>query len=443
MKREETTQPQPLEILRAAIFHTPGNPFLDPGALASHPDGGLVIRDGVIAACGDYPAIRAKFPDAPVRDLRGGYLIPGLVDTHIHLPQTRVLGNFGYPLLEWLDRFTLPEEARFADPAYAAARSTEFLRLLAAHGTTTALVFGAHFHSAMSAFFEAAAGSGLRIFAGLALADRRLLEPLHQTPEAAYRDSSDLIRRFHHCGRLRYAVTPRFALSSSEAILAVCQTLLREHPDVAFTTHINENPDEIAEVTKLFPWSKNYLDVYRHFDLIGRRSVLAHNVHPADAELSCLAAAQASIAHCPCSNAALGSGILPFRRHLRHGVRVALGTDVGGGAGFSILKEGLQAYSLQMIAPEPVSLTAGQLLYLATRAGAEALAVDGETGDFTPGKSADFVYLKPPDGSALAAATDHDEDPERVLGAIFTLADTSSIAEVRVANSRVAGSQVA
>ena len=426
-----------LEIFRACIFHTPRNPFFESHGLEAYPDGGLAVRDGAIEDCGDFSTVRPKFPDAAVRDLRGGYLIPGLIDTHIHLPQTRVLGSFGYPVLEWLDRFTLPEEARFAGRAYAAERSAEFLRLLAAHGTTTALVFGSHFHTAMSAFFEAAASSGLRIFAGLTLSDRRLQRSLHQTPEAAYRDASNLIRRFHGHGRLRYAVMPRFAFSTSEAMLAVCQTLLREHPDAAFTTHINESPVEIEEVAKLFPWSKSYLGVYERFDLIGRRSVLAHNVHPTDDELRCIATRQASVAHCPCSNAALGSGILPLQRHLQHRVRVALGTDVGAGTGFGMLKEGLQAYSLQMIAPEPMSLTAGQLLYMATRAGAEALAIDAETGDFSQGKAADFVYLKPPPESALAAAIERSEDAERVLAAIFTLAQPDSIADVRVAGSSV------
>ena len=262
----------------------------------------------------------------------------------------------------------------------------EFVHALAVHGTTTALVFGAHFAPATAALFEAADAAGLRIVSGLVLSDRLLRPDLHQTPEAAYRESSLADPRFHGRRRSMYAVTPRFALSTSEAMLEVCQTLLREHAGLRFQTHLNENPQEIAEVARLFPWAADYLAVYERFGLAGPRAVLAHNVHPTASELARLAASGAAIAHCPCSNAALGSGIFPLRRHIEAGVRCALGTDVGGGIGFGMLKEGLQAYLMQRIAPDGMLLDAGHLLYLATRAGAEALGSGDETGDFRAGK---------------------------------------------------------
>jgi len=254
--------------------------------------------------------------------------------------------------------------------------------------------------------FEAAEKSGLRIVSGMVLSDRRLRPELHQVPEVAYRESTDLIRRFHGKGRLFYAVTPRFALSASEAMLEVCQTLLRENPGVRFQTHLNENRQEIADVARLFPWASDYLSVYERFQLGGRGAVMAHNVHPSDSEVERLAARGTAISHCPCSNAALGSGLFPLRRHMDAGVKCALGTDVGGGTGFGMLKEGLQAYLLQRLAPDGVLLSPGHLLYLATRAGAEALGMEDEIGDFGLGKAADFVYLRPPDGSPLAAVVD-------------------------------------
>ena len=220
-------------------------------------------------------------------------------------------------------------------------------------------------------------------------------------------------------------------------MLEVCQTLLREDGSLRFTTHLNENPAEIREVARLFPWAADYLAVYERFDLIGRRSVLAHNVHTSASELRRLAAHEASIAHCPSSNAALGSGILPLKRHLDAKVRFALGTDVGGGTGFGMMKEGLQAYLMQRVAAEPVSLTAAQMLYLATRAGAEALALSGETGDFGVGKAADFVYLRPKEGSPLASVLRVAEEPARILSSIFTLAGAESVREVRVAGDLV------
>src|ERR1700733_12146519 len=266
---------------------------------------------------------------------------------------------------------------------------------------------------------------------------RRRRPELHQTPERAYRESRLLIDRFHRRGRLVYAVTPRFALSTSEAMLEVCQTLLREHAGLLFQTHLNENDQEIAKVARLFPWASDYLAVYERFGLSRPSAVMAHDVHPTDSELDRLASTGAAVAHCPSSNAALGSGLFPMKRHRNAGVRCALGTDVGGGTGFGMLKEALQAYLLQRVAPDGILLDAGHLLYLATLAGAEALGLSSETGDFRSGKSADFVYLRPPAGSPLAAVLEREQGPERVLAAIFTLAGAESVREVRVEGSTV------
>ncbi len=427
-----------VELLRAPIFHTVANPFHDDRAFVSHEDGALLVRDGRIAASGDYQTVRAECGgDVPTTDWRGGVLLPGLVDAHVHFPQVRIIGGIGLTLLDWLDELALPEEARMADVAYARQTADTFVRALAAHGTTTALVFGAHFAPATAALFDAAGASGLRIASGLVLSDRLLRPDLHQTPEEAYRASVDLIRRFHGQGRLRYAVTPRFARSTSEAMLEVCQTLLQEHPTVRAQTHINESPQEVAEVARLFPWARDYLAVYERYGIEGRRAVLAHNVHPTDAELERLAAARTTIAHCPASNAVLGSGIFPLRRHLDAGVACALGTDVGGGTGFGMLKEALQAYLMQRVAPGGVALDPGMLLYLATRAGAEALGLEDEIGDFRPGKAADFVYLRPPADSPLDVILRHADSPRHALGALFMLAGPESVREVRVAGSTV------
>jgi guanine deaminase len=425
------------EILRATVFHTPHNPFLDPDALQFLHDGGILVDNGRVVQLGPYEDVAAAYPATPTRDLRGGYLLPGFIDTHVHFPQVRVLGGLGYTLLDWLDRHTLPEEARMADRNYAAAVAGEFLRALASHGTTTALVFGSHFPEAMEVFFDAAAASGLRISSGLVVSDRMLLPALHQTPDAAYRHNHDLIRRYHCRGRLLYAVTPRFALSASEPMLEVCQSLMTETSGLRFQTHINENLLEIMEVARMFPWAKDYLEVYEKYSLVDSRAVLAHNVHSTDSELQRLAAARATISHCPCSNAALGSGIFPMQRHLAAGVRFALGTDVGGGTGFGMMKEALQSYLMQRVAAEGIRLNSAQLLYLATKAGAEALGLQNETGDFAAGRSADYVYLRPAEGTPLALVAPHADSAEDLLAAIFTLADQSSIREVAVAGGIV------
>jgi guanine deaminase len=424
------------ELLRATIFHTPRNPFHSTDGLEVFSDGGLAVEAGRVCGCGEFDELRRRFPAARVRDLRGGFLLPGFVDTHVHYPQVRVLGALGHELLDWLNQSALPEEVRMRDRDHARCVAGEFLRGLASHGTTTALVFGAHFASAMEVFFEAAVSSGLRIISGLVVSDRMLLPELRVSPQEAYQQNGDLIRRYHGRG-VQYAVTPRFALSASEALLEVCQTLMREHPGLRFQTHLNENTSEIAEVARLFPWAEDYLAVYEKFDLVSDRSVLAHNLHTTDEALVRLGAGRASVAHCPSSNASLGSGLFPLRRHIAAGVRVALGTDVGGGTGFGMLKEGLQAYLLQRLSPEGLVLTPAQLLYLATRAGAEAMGLAEQTGDFSEGRSADFVYLRPPERSPLEAITRNAESAQRVLAALFTLAGSESVVETRVRGREV------
>ena len=426
------------ELLRAAVFHTPRNPFRESTALETFADGGLFLEDGRIVACGEYRLLSRMHPDAPTRDLRGGFLLPGFIDTHVHYPQVRVLGGLGYSLLDWLQQHTLPEEVKFVSPDYAQTVASEFVHALTSHGTTTALVFGSHFAPAVATLFETASRAGLRIAAGLVISDRLLRPELHVDAETAYRANRELICRFHGKSNQLYAITPRFALSASEALLEVCQTLLAEHPGLRLQTHLNENPQEIAEVARLFPWAPDYLAVYERFGLVGPRSVLAHSVHSSFSELERMAAAGNAVAHCPASNAALGSGIFPMRQHVEAGVRCALGTDVGGGTGFGMLKEALQAYLMQRLRNgSGLPLAPAHLLYLATRAGAEALGLETQTGDFLPGKSADFVYLRPRAGSPLASVAAHAASAEHLLASIFTLAGAETVCETWVAGRRV------
>jgi guanine deaminase len=419
------------QLFRASIAHTPSNPF-ESESLVAHEDGGLLIRDGRIAASGTFDEVRRTNPDADVMDWRGGVILPGFIDTHVHFPQHHIIGSLGYSLLDWLDRVALPEEARMSDDAYAERTAQRFISALARHGTTTALVFGSHFAGATARLFEAAAAAGLRVISGLVVSDRRLRPELHRSPEQAHRESTDLIRRFHRQGRLLYAVTPRFALSASEAMLEVCQSLMRENEALRFQTHINENRQEISEVAGLFPWATDYLSVYDRYGLGGRGAVMAHSVWTTDDELTRMAAAGTSVAHCPCSNGALGSGTFPLRRHLDHRVNVALGTDVGGGTGYGLPKEALQAYLMQRVLPDGVCLGPAHLLYLATLAGARALGLEAEIGDLTPGKAADFIYIRPSPGSELADRWQRAETMTDRLGAIFSLASADCVHEVRV-----------
>jgi guanine deaminase len=426
-----------MRIYRGTVLDTPESPFAG-GVLRAESDAGIVVTDGVITDRGPFPQIRGAHPEADVVDLTGGVVLPGLVDTHVHFPQVRVIGALGMPLLDWLDRSALPEEARMADADYAREVAAEFVDGLIAAGTTTALVFGAHFASAVDCLFEQAAASGVRVCSGLVVSDRLLPDELLITPEQAHADGLTLAGRWHRKDRLRYAVTPRFSLSTSAPMLESCEALLRDVDGALFTSHLNENTAEVDKVRGLFPECSSYVDTYGRYGLLGRRSVLAHNVHPTNEELDQLSAADSSVAHCPSSNSALGSGLFPMRRHVEHGVRLALGTDVGAGTSFSLIREGLQSYFMQaLLGTDGLPLTAAHMLYLATAAGAEALEMDGEVGDLSVGKQFDAVWVGPPPGTTLAVVLAHAADADDALAKVFALAGASDVRGVWVGGDRL------
>ena len=427
-----------MSLFRASVIDTPADPFVDAAldALVADEDCGLLVRNGSIQARDTFSVLRTQHPDEAVVDLRGGVLLPGFVDTHVHYPQLRAIGGLGMPLLDWLDRCALPEESRLADVSYARAVAAEFLGGLIRSGTTTALVFGAHFASAMDVFFTAAESSGLTITAGLVLSDRILRPDLLSTPERALSESRALIERWHGAGRLRYAVTPRFSVSTSDAMLDVCAELMGD--DVLFTSHVNENLAEVSTVRTLFPEALSYLDTYHAHGLVSRNSVFAHNVHATDAELDVMAGVGAWAAHCPTSNAALGSGLFPLRRHVERGVGVALGSDVGAGTGLFLPKESLQAYFMQqLLGADGMALSPVHLLYLMTLAGARALGLADRVGDLSPGKQFDAVLVRPPDDSTLAVNLAQAVDPVDTLARIFALATPVDIAQVWASGQRL------
>lgn len=420
-----------MTIYRADVLDTPEDPFRG-GALRADADVGLqVTADGLVADRGPFSQVRRRHPSEPVFALDDGLLLPGFVDAHVHFPQARIIGGLGMPLLEWLDRCALPEEARMADLAYARQVAGEFVSGLADAGTTTALVFGAHFAPAVDELFTVASTRGLRITSGLVVSDRLLGPALQTTAQRAYDDGLALASRWHGQGRNRYAVIPRFALSCSDELLASCGALHADVPGSWVTSHVNENTAEIAAVHELFGCS--YVGTYDRHGLIGRQTVLAHDVHPTDPELERLGTCGASVAHCPTSNAALGSGLFPLGCHIAHRVPVALGSDVGAGTGYSLFKEGLQAYFIQQLrGDDGVPLTAPHLLHLATAAGAAALGLAGEVGDLGVGKRFDALWLRPSPGSPLDVGLRYADGPEDALARAFALGVSSDVAAVWV-----------
>ncbi len=428
-----------MTLYRARVSDTPVSPFSG-GTLRADSDAGLLVEAGTITERGPFAEVAARHPGEDVVDLRDGLLVPGLVDTHVHFPQVRVIGALGMPLLEWLDRCALPEEARLADVGYARGVAADFVSGLVRAGTTTALVFGSHFAPAVEVLFEEVRRVGLRVTTGLVVSDRILREELLTTPDRAYGESRALAERWHERGRTRYAVTPRFSLSASDAMLDACASVVKDVPGAWFTSHVNENLAEVESVRELFGDSDHYVDTYDRHGLVGGRTVLAHNVHATDDELALLAAQGAAVAHCPTSNSALGSGLFPLRRHVERGVRVALGSDVGAGTGFSLFKEGLQAYFMQqLLRDEGLPLTAAHLLHLATRAGAEALGLGDTVGDLSAGRQFDAVLVRPEPGSTLEVGLRHAADDADAVAKLFALGTPGDVAQVWVAGECVTG----
>jgi guanine deaminase len=423
-----------MTLYRGTFIDCPDDPFTG-GFLRTLTDGGLLVRDGAIVARGPFADLVAAHTDEDVVDLSGGLVIPGFVDTHVHYPQVRVIGALGLPLLEWLAQRALPEESRLVDSAYAAQIAREFVGSLLRAGTTSALVFGAHFASAVDQLFSQAEDSGLRVTSGLVVSDGVLPEALLTTPERSVVEAVALAERWHGRGRLRYAVTPRFSLSCSDALLAACGEARAAIPGALFTSHVNENVAEIAKVEA--DHGTNYVGTYDRHGLLDRLSVLAHDVHPRDEELAVLAARGSSIAHCPSSNSALGSGMFGLRRHLDAGVRVALGSDVGGGTSFSLLREGLQAAFMQSLMGDAgVPLGAQHLLWLATAAGADALGLD-RVGHLSVGMEFDAVWLRPQADTTLDIGLRHAADASDAVAKAFALGDTADVASVFVGGDRV------
>jgi guanine deaminase len=387
---------QDVTIHLGDLWHTPAEPPAAGDAAAgleAYPDGALAVGpDGRIVACGRAPEVRARCRGAKVVDHGDRVILPGFVDAHVHFPQIDMIGAYGERLLGWLDAHTYPAEARFADRGHAAAAATRFVAELAANGTTLAAVYSSSHPDAAEALLGAAERGGLRMIVGKTSMDRAAPAELLANPAADLAANERLISTWHgRGGRLYVALTPRFALSCTPELLAGLGALRRRFPDVYVQSHHAETPDEVQAVRRAFPGAQHYLGVYDAHGLVGPRTVMGHAVHATDTELALYAERGAAIAHCPSSNLFLGSGLFPLARALRAGVKVGLGTDVGAGTSFSLLRTMGSSYEVQQLAGTGVS--PARLLYHATLGGARALALDHATGSFAPGKEADFQIL--------------------------------------------------
>lgn len=409
---------------RAALLHTLDDPSRVPAAEAHayHPDGMLVVEDGHVAAFGAFADLAPTLPEGtPVEHLPGRLITPGFVDAHVHYPQVDVIAAWGSQLLDWLNTHTFPAEQAFADRAHADAVAQVFLDQLLANGTTSALAFCTVHRASAEALFEAALARNMRLVAGKVLMDREAPVGLTDTVETGREDTEALIRAWRGRGRLGYAVTPRFAVTSTDAQLAMAGELLAAHPDVLLHTHMSENRAEIARVGELFPWARDYLDVYDRFGLVGPRSVFAHCIHCDEDVMGRMARAGASAAFCPSSNLLLGSGLFSLKRACACGLHTALATDVGGGGSFSLLHMMGEAYKVGQLQGD--NLDPLHAFYLGTLAGARALHVDDRVGNLIPGKEADFVVLDLAATPLLARRTARTRNLAETLFVLAVLAD--------------------
>jgi guanine deaminase len=398
-------------------------------------DGAVLVEDGRIEAVGEARDILAKAPEgAIVDDHSGSVVMAGFIDAHIHYPQTQVIGSYGAQLLDWLHNYTFVEEQKFADPFHCARIAAFFLDELFRCGTTTAMVYCTVHPQSVEAFFTEAERRGARMIAGKVMMDRDAPAALTDTAQRGYDESKALIERWRGRGRLDYAITPRFAVTSTQAQLEAAGALKREFPQAYVQTHLDENHAEIKLVAKLFPEARSYLDVYDGAGLLGPRSVFGHCIHLQDAEVAAMAASRSVAAFCPTSNLFLGSGLFDMARLVKAGIPVALATDVGGGTSYSMLRTAAEGYKVLQLNRQ--SWPAAHAFYRMTLGNARALSLDDRIGSIEAGKEADLVVLDSRATPAMAHRMETAKgDLDAELFALITMGDDRAVRQTYVAGA--------
>ncbi|MAM00159.1 guanine deaminase [Hydrocarboniclastica marina] len=430
--------PVDCEAHRGALLHFLEDPGNEPepalGATEYLEDGLLLIHHGKVLATGQARELLPRLaPTTPVTHWQEGLILPGFIDTHVHMPQLGVMASYGTQLLDWLETYTFPHEARFSDRDWARTEAHRFADLLLAHGTTSGLVFCTSHANSVEALFEAAEARSMGLTAGKVMMDRHAPDDLIDTPETSYQESHRLLEKWHGRGRQRYAITPRFAATSSPQQLSLAGKLSGEFPQALVQTHWAENLGEIQWIRELFPQRASYLDVYDHYGLLGNHTVLAHGIHIDDGDRKRLKETGARIAFCPTSNTFLGSGLFDFRRAREAGINVGLASDVGGGTSLSMLATMGEAYKVCRLQGQ--TLTPWQAFYLATLGNARVLHQDHDTGSLQPGRHADFVVLDPSRGPLLAMKKTHSQTLAETLFDLMILGDDRAVTATFVAGT--------
>ena len=425
-----------LQAYRACLLHFTNDPVFHQNAYAWYEDGLLIIQDGKVLAAGDYAQLKNTLPqDTAVKDYRGKIIMPGFIDTHVHYPQTDMIASPAAGLLPWLETYTFPTERKFADTNHANEVASFFLDELLRCGTTTAMVYCTVHAESVEAFFTASETRNLRMVAGKVLMDRNCPEFLRDSAESGARDSETLIKKWHKRGRQLYAITPRFAPTSTDAQMQLTGELARAYPDTYLQTHVAENTDEVAWVKSLFPKARSYMDVYDHYGMLRPRAMFGHCIWLDDVDRRRMAESQSAVAICPTSNLFLGSGLFDFERADAQQVSLSLASDVGGGTSFSMLQTMNEAYKVARLGG--TFLPALRMFYLATLGGARAMHLEGTIGNFVSGAEADFIVLDPHATPLLARRTARTDSLEELLFAIALLGDDRTVAATYAAGELV------
>lgn len=416
-----------LQAHRGEILHFVDDPADNDRAVEHFPDGLLIVRDGRIEACGPYEPLHHRLSaDTPIVDHEGALLLPGFIDTHVHYSQTDIIASPGAHLLEWLERYTYPAEQAFSDPDHAAVVADFFCDELLRNGTTTAACFATVHPGSVDALFTAAARRRMRLIAGKVLMDSNSPAGLRDISAASGdRESRDLIARWHGRERLHYAITPRFAPTSSTEQLRAAGALFHEIPGLYVQSHVAETRDEVRWAKELFPHARSYFDIYDHYDLLGTRAIYAHAIWLDEADRARCAATDTAISFCPSSNLFLGSGLFDLAATREHGIRIGLGTDVGAGTSLALLCTLADAYKVLALRGQHLSALEG--FYLATLGGARSLHLDDSIGSFRHGREADFIVIDSQATPLLARRTARARTLEERLFALMMLGDEQCI----------------
>jgi len=405
------------------VVHCVDDPWQSGDAAAQvFENGYLSVENGRVVAVGDAGELSAEDLSGCTQvDYRGKLIVPGFIDGHLHYPQTGVIASYGAQLLEWLEKYTFPAEAKFSDEAYAASAADFFIKELLRNGTTSAFVYATVHEQSVDAIFNAAATVNMRLVSGKVMMDRNCPENLRDSAVSGYEQSQQLIDKWHGKKRLNYAVTPRFAPTSTDKQLELSGRLFNDNEGVYLQSHVAENQAEIDWVAELFPWSRSYLDVYDHFGLLGERAIYGHCIYLDDTDLVKISQSKTVAAFCPTSNLFLGSGLFDLVGAKARGINTVLASDVGGGTSFSMLRTADEAYKVTQMAGNTV--TPVQLFYEITLGAARALSIDNYVGNFAAGNEADFLVLDTAATDVLAQRTDLAQSIEEVLFALIVLGD--------------------